>query len=145
MFEFRSFTATSIEVTSGGKALTFAKEKAAAPAPAADAPPAPPAETWKQTKPAAQDVNQTAMTDLLNTLSALRADKFRRKCRRAGEDLVVVAHFGDAAAPREERVTLRKTAGVVHAIRAGEPGAAIVPVAEFDKVLAQLKELTSAK
>ena len=63
----------------------------------------------------------------------------------AGEDLVVVAHFGDAASPREERVTLRKSAGVAYAIRAGEPGAAIVPVAEFDKVLTQLKELTTAK
>jgi len=33
----------------------------------------------------------------------------------------------------------------VHAIRQGEPGAAIVPTADFDKVVAGLKELAGGK
>ncbi len=144
-FEFRSFTATGVDLTSGGATLTFAKEKAPAPATPADPAAAPPADVWKQTKPAARDVNQTAMADLLNTLSALRADSFVAKAPPTGEDLVVVARFGEGASAREERVTLRKSGGGAYAVRAGEPGAAVVPVAEFDKVLAQLKELTTAK
>ena len=33
-------------------------------------------------------------------------------------------------------MTFRKSGGVVHAIRTGEPGAAVVPTADFDKALA---------
>jgi hypothetical protein len=145
VFEFRSFTATGLDVTGAGIAASFAKEKAPAPAPAADPAATPPSDTWKQTKPAPKDVNQTAMTDLLNTISALRAEKFTDKAPTSGEDMVIVARFGEAAAQREERVTLRKAGGLAYAIRPGEPGAAIVPVADFDKAVTQLKELTSGK
>jgi hypothetical protein len=40
---------------------------------------------------------------------------------------------------------LRKSGTTVHAIRASEAGAAVVPTAEFDKALNQLKELTGTK
>jgi hypothetical protein len=42
-------------------------------------------------------------------------------------------------------VILRKSGDVVHAIRAGEPGAAVIPTADFDKIVKQLKELTESK
>jgi len=145
IFEFRSFTALSLDITEGGTAYAFAKEKGPAPAaPAGGTPPAAPAapvEAWKQQKPADKAVNETAMTDLLNTLSTLRADKFTDKAFASGQDLVVVAKFGDAAAAKEERVILRKSGDTVHAIREGEAGAAVIPTAEFDKAIAQIKEL----
>ena len=102
-------------------------------------------EVWKQTKPAAKDVNETAMNDLLNTLTTLRAESFADRALASGEDVIVVARSGDAAAPVEERLTLRKAGTVVHAIRAGDPGAAVVLVADFDKLLAQLKTLDESK
>jgi len=154
-FEFRTFTALNMDLTLDGKAFSFAKVKTP-PAPekkddkaAADtttpATPAAPAEVWKQMKPDAKDVDQTKLTDLLTDLSNLKADKFADKPFTSGQELVVVAKFGDQASPREERVTLRKSGDVVQAIRAGEPGAAVVPTADFDKIVTQVKELAGIK
>ena len=138
VFAFKPYTALGLELTRAGSTVSFEKSKPAGGDAAA-------ADVWKQTKPAAKDVNQTGMTDLLNTLSALRADKFVPAAATSGEDLVVVARSGDAAKPVEERVTLRKSGTTVHVIRANEAGASVVPTPEFDKAVNQLKELTGAK
>jgi hypothetical protein len=144
LFEFRSFTAESLDITRGGETVSFAKQKAAvSPNPAAGA--AVPAETWKQTKPAAKDIDQAKLNDLLTNISNLKAEKFVDKALTSGEDFVVTARFGDPGAPKEERVTFRKSGDVVQAIRQGEPGAAVVPTAEFDKVVSGLKELAGGK
>lgn len=141
LFEFRTFSAESVEVTRGAETVAFAKEKpAASPATAA-----PVADVWKQTKPAPKDVDQSKLTDLLTNISNLKADKFADKALTAGEEFVVTARYGDPAAPKEERVTFRKSGDVVHAMRQGEPGAALVPTADFDKVVAGLKELAGGK
>jgi hypothetical protein len=137
IFQFRPYTALGIDITHGTTTASFEKS-----APGGD-PPAP--DVWKQTKPEPRDVNQTAMTDLLNTLSSLRAENFVSRAAASGEDIVVAARSGDSAAPTSEQVTLRKSGGVVHAIRPGEPGAAVVPTAEFDKAVGQLKELTGGQ
>ena len=71
---------------------------------------------WKQTKPAAKDVDQTKITDLLTTLSNLRAETFADKPFATGEELVVTVKFGDdPAAQTTEEVRFRKSGGVVHA------------------------------
>ena len=77
------------------------------------------------------------MTDLLNTLSSLRAEQFADRAQRGGEDvIVVVARSGDAAAPTRGARHAQKVGNVVHAIRANdEPGAAVVPTADFDKAV----------
>jgi hypothetical protein len=144
VFEFRTFTAVGADFTYGGETYSFKKEKPAPPKDApADAPP--PAEVWKQLKPAAKDADQTKMTDLLTTVSNLRAEKFADKALTSGQELTIVARFGDAASPQEERVTFRKSGDVVHAIRAGEGGAAVVSTADFDKAVTTLKELAGIK
>jgi hypothetical protein len=154
VFEFRSFSAQSVDFTWNGQTYSFGKEKAPAktptPTPGASPSPTPalpetPADVWKLKKPTAKDVDQTKVTDLLSGFSNLRADKFADKALPTGSELVVVAKFGDAASPKEEKITFRKTGDVVHAIRQGDSGAAIVSTADFDKVLGQLKELTGAK
>jgi hypothetical protein len=53
--------------------------------------------------------------------------------------------FGEPKSPKDERVTFRKSGSTVQAIRQGEPGAAVVSTADFDKVVAGLKELTGGK
>ena len=145
VFEFRTFTAVGADVIYGGQTYTYKKDKPAPPKDApADAPP--PAEKWTQVKPTAKDdIDQTKVTDLLTTISNLRADSFADKAFTSGEELTVVARFGDAASPREERVTFRKSGTTVHAIRAGEAGAAVVPTAEFEKAITTLKELAGIK
>jgi hypothetical protein len=144
LFEFRTFTAVGADFIYRGQTYAFKKEKPAPPKDApADAPP--PAEVWKQIKPAAKDADQTKMTDLLTSVSNLRAEKFADKAVASGEELTVVARFGDAASPTEERVTFRKSGDVVHAIRAGEGGAAVVSTADFDRAVTTLKELAGIK
>lgn len=138
-FEFQSFSAVSLDITRGGSTTLFGKQKPAA-ATDASAP-----EVWAITKPAAKEVNQTAMTDLLNTLSSLRVDKFVGSAPASGDDMAVVARFGDAAAPQTDTVTLRKVGSTLYVIRAGEPGAGVASSAEFDKAVTQLQALTSGK
>lgn len=142
VFEFRAYTAQSVELTYAGVTYAFEKQKTAAKDPAAAA-----TDTWKQTKPAAKDVDQAKLNDLLSNISNLRADKFADKALASGEDVVVSAKFGDAATPKSEQVTLRKSEKdkVAQAIHAGDTGPAIVPSADFDKILTQLKELIGKK
>ena len=42
-------------------------------------------------------------------------------------------------------MTFRKSGTTVHGMRQGEPGAAVVSTADFDKVVSGLKELTGGK
>jgi len=154
VFEFRSFSAQNVAFTLNGQTYTFAKEKAPAKTPAPGASPTPTTspgvadtqpDVWKLKTPTAKDVDQTKVTDLLSGFSNLRADKFADKALPTGSELVVVAKFGDAASPKEEKIVFRKTGDIVHAVRQGDSGAAIVSTADFDKVVGQLKELTGAK
>ncbi|MCC7010838.1 MAG: DUF4340 domain-containing protein [Acidobacteria bacterium] len=138
VFEFKSFNARSFELTRGGATYAFEKTTAAQGTEAA-------ADSWKQTKPAAKDMNTTGVTDLLNAWSSLRAESFTDRPLASGEDVVVGVTFGDATPPDAERVTFRKSGDVVHALRAGEPGAAVIPVAEYQKALIQFNELTGTK
>jgi hypothetical protein len=139
LFEFRSFSATSADFTLNGQTATFAKEKPAGTEQASAV------EVWKLTKPAAKDVDQTRATDLLTTLSNLRAESFVDTPVASGDELVVVARFTDAGAAHEDRATFRKSGSVVHAILPGEPGAAVVLTADYDKVVSLLKELAGLK
>jgi len=148
LFDFRSFTAIGLDLAHGKTTATFAKEKEQPKEETGKDKPdeaAPPVEKWKLTRPAAKDVDQSKMTDLLTTLSNLRADTFADRAHAGGEELIVTARFGDAASPRSEKVTFRKSGDTVHAILPGEPGAAVVSASEFDKALALFKELAGTK
>jgi hypothetical protein len=138
VFAFRSYSATHVELTFGGATYAFAKEKAPASAdPNAAAPP----DVWKQTKPAAKDVDQTKFTDLLTALSNLRAESFVDKPAAGADELGVVAHSGEGASHAEDRVTFRRAGTAVEAVRAGEAGAAVVPTTEFDRAMGLLREI----
>ena len=147
LFEFRGFSAQHVEVTFAGQTYVFDKPKAPEPAATASPTPSPSAspaaDAWKMTKPAAKDVDQAKFNDFLNTISSLRADKFADKANTGGEELRFSVKFGDAGTT--EQIQFRKSGGVVHAIRSGEGGAAIVPTADFDKAVTQLKEIAGIK
>lgn len=139
VFAFRSFSVREIEVTQAGLVTALVKSAGAV----SDANPT--GDVWKQTKPAAKDLNATAAADFLNTLSSLQADTFAAAAFPSGEDVVVVARFGEGPEAAEERVTFRRSGSTVQAIRPDDPGAAVVPTAEFEKALSQLKNLTGTK
>jgi hypothetical protein len=145
LFEFRSFSAQTIEITTGGQTYVFEKPKAPAPSATPAAGATPPADVWKQTKPSPKDVDQTKLTDLMTTISNLKAEKFAEKALASGDDVTFTAKFGDPAALTTETVKFRKSGTVVHAIQTGDSGAAIVSTADYDKALALIKALTSGK
>ena len=143
VFEFRAFAATNVSLTVGGKTIEIAKQKAAPPKDA-NTPPAP--DVWKQTKPESKDIDQGKITDMLTTLSNLRAEKFADTAVTAGEELVFSVKFGDDPnALTSEVVRFRKSGGVVQATLTGEGGALVVSTVEFDKALAIAKELAGVK
>jgi hypothetical protein len=133
VFAFRSYSALSVDLTTGGQTYAFAKEKPADQSATAD--------VWKMKAPAGKDVDQTKFTDLLATLSNLRAERFVDKAPAGADTLTVVARSGDAASPTEDRVTFRKVGNDVYALIAGESGAAVIPTAEFDKATTAIAEI----
>ena len=156
VFTFTTYSANALEISSGGTTRSYTKtvpaetpgdasaeDAAAEGGEGVDVTPAapPPAAAWRQIAPEAADVNQTAMTDLLNTLSSLRADSFAEQAPTSGETLTVVVRSGEAASPAEERVTLRKSGDTAYAVVEGEPGAAVIPTADFDRAMDQLQAL----
>ena len=84
VFEFRTFTADSVDIPYGGTTYSFSKAKAAAPAKPDQS--AAPVDTWKLTKPSAQGTStRRKFTDLLTTLSNLKSDAFADKALASGE------------------------------------------------------------
>jgi hypothetical protein len=135
VFAYRSFTAFGLDVTYGGQTYSFVKKKENDTS----------LEKWSQTAPAAKAVDAAKFDDFLLTMSNLRAESFATTAQTGGDSVTITAKFGDAAAPQTETVTLRKVGSVVHAIRANEPGAAVVSTADFDRAMGVFRELTGAK
>lgn len=144
VFEFRAFNAHSVEFTYAGKTVTFEKQKGTPPAAGADQS-TPPADVWKQTKPEAKDADQTKLTDLLTTLSNLKADKFIEKASTSGEEMTVTVSFGETSDLKKETVKFRKSGNEVQATLTGETGAAVVNTADYDRAVAVVKELAGIK
>lgn len=132
LFNFRSFTATTYEITSGGTKYTFTKK----PGEGENA-----ADVWTLTAPTTKTADATKMTDLLTTSSNLRAESFAATAFTSGDPVIITATFDDAGTAKTETVTFRKSGAVVHGIRAGEPGAAVVSTVDFERVLSLLKEI----
>jgi hypothetical protein len=144
LFEFRSFSAQSVEITLSGRPGS-SKEKAPEPKHGESHSPAttPADESWKQSKPAVKDLDQMKVTDLLTTVSNFKADKFADKALASGEDLVFTAKFGDT--PTTEQIRFRKSGDTVHAIRAGDSGAAVIEHHRLRSALKLVNELTGGK
>jgi hypothetical protein len=140
LFEFRSYNAVGFDATHGSQTVTFAKQPGPAQSDGGTG-----ADVWKQTKPVAKDADQAKLTDFLVDLANLKADSFVDRALASGDEYVFTVRFGEANSPREERVIFRKSGSTVHGIRQGEPGAAVVATADFDKVAGELKGLTEAK
>jgi len=137
IFEFNAFSASTLDVTHAGATTAWAKSTPASGSDPAAQP------TWSRTKPDAGEVNQTALTDLLNALSALRADRFVPQAPSGGDTIDVAVRFGSSDSPSEEHATLRRIGNTVYAVKGGEPGAAVIPAGEFETVLTHLKTLTT--
>jgi len=127
VFEFRSFTATRLEVTRGTATAAFEKvtDKDGMA-------------TWKRLDPA-KNVETSAIDSLLSALSGLSVSGYVDAKAKTGAEspvAVVTAKFDDGK--KEERVVFGKVGADMFAIRAGEPGAAKVDAAKFDDAMKAL-------
>lgn len=135
IFAFSAFSARRLEVARD--AATYVWEKKAGEGDDSST-------RWTQVQPDERDVNQTTMTDLLNALSTLRAERFVAQAPASGSRVEVAVQSGSAEAPQDERATLVRAGDSAYAIRPGEPGAAVIPAADFDAVVSHLESLTAA-
>jgi len=130
VFEFRSFTATRLEIVRGASTVAFEKttDKDGI-------------SKWKRVNPA-KDVETQAMDSLLSALSGLSVDGYVDAKAKTGAEsavAVVTAKFDDGK--KEERVVFGRVGADTFAVRAGEPGAARVDTAKFDEVIKALEAI----
>jgi hypothetical protein len=132
VFEFRAFDAAGIQVTRGSELLAFEKTTGQGK----DA-----GEKWRETKPAAKDVDASAFDTFLTKLSNLRAQSFvdagpKAKTGLESPAMVVVVRFDEGR--KEERVAFGRVGTDVYAAIVGQPGAAKIDTAEFDDAVKTL-------
>jgi hypothetical protein len=127
VFEFRSFTASRLEVTRGTSTIAFERDTGKDGA-----------TTWRRLSPA-KDVEAAEMDAVLSAFSGLSVDSYVDAGTKTGADspaAIVTARFDDGK--KEERVVFGRAGSEVFAVRAGEPGAAKVDAARFDDAMKAL-------
>jgi hypothetical protein len=135
LFEFRAFNATSVQVTRGAETLIFEKTKGDGK----DA-----VDKWRETKPAAKDLDAAAFDALLTKLTNLRAQSFVEaggKTKTGLESPVVVVTVRFDEGKKEEKVSFGRAGTEVFAAMTGQPGAARIDATEFDDVLKALEAI----
>ena len=130
VFEFRSFTASRLEITRGASTVAFErvtdKDGTA---------------KWKRLNPAG-DVATSEIDALLSALSGLSSNGYVDAKAKTGADspvAIVTAKFEDGK--KEERVVFGKVGADMFAVRAGDPGAAKVDAAKFDEAMKALEAI----
>ncbi len=132
VFEFRAFNATAIQITRGKETLAF--EKTTGQGKNAG-------EKWRETTPAAKDVDPAAFDTFLTKLSNQRAQSFvaagsKTKTGLESPVMVVAVRFDEGR--KEERVSFGRVGSDVYAAIAGQPGATKVDTAEFEDAIKAL-------
>jgi hypothetical protein len=133
VFEFRSYSASRVEVTRGAETFVFEKVKGTG----SDA-----AEKWRRVQPSAGDVDQAKMESFLSALTGLRAQSFADPKAPTGLDspvAVVTAKYDEGK--KEERVRFGRAGDDAFAARGDETGAARLDKAAFDEAMKALDAL----
>ena len=134
LFDARAFNATAVEIVRADRKLVFEKAKIKNKEGQEE-------EQWRQIGPAAQDVDQTKLDNLLSAVTQTRADGFAESTAKTGldrPDLIVTIKSGEG---RQETARFASGGEDAFAARAGEPGAARIPSSTFDNIIKALEEL----
>ena len=134
LFDARSFNATRLDIVRGGQSSTFEKTKVKDKE-------GKEVETWKQTAPAARDVDAAKMEGLLSAITGARATSFAPATAKTGLDKPELAVTFKYDTNKEERVAFARTGTTVYASRAGAAGAAIVDATVLDGIVKALETL----
>jgi hypothetical protein len=134
LFDARSFNATRLEIVRGGQSTTFEKTKVKNKE-------GKDVETWKQTAPAARDVDAAKMEALLSAITGARATSFAPATAKTGLDKPELAVTFKYDNSKDERVAFARNGTTVYASRAGAAGAAIVDATVLDGIVKALEAL----
>jgi hypothetical protein len=134
LFDARSFNATRLEIVRAGQSSTFEKTKVKDKA-------GKEVEAWKQTAPAARDIDAQKMEGLLSAITGARATSFAPAAAKTGLDKPELSVTFKYDTSKEERVAFARNGTTVYASRAGAAGAAIVDATVLDGIVKALEAL----
>jgi len=133
LFDARSFNTTRVEIVRNGQTTVFEKTKTKDKDGKEQ-------DKWRQTAPAAKDVDGAKVEAVISAASAARANGFVDSTAKTGLDTpeLTVAFTYDG---KQERVLFARAAGTGYASRAGNPGAAKIDASTIDAIVKALEDL----
>jgi hypothetical protein len=99
-------------------------------------------DTWKQVAPAAKEVDQAKVDNLISAITQTRASSFvEAPAKGALDKPELTVTIKSNQGKRDEKVTFGRAGAEVFASRGGEPGAAKVDAPALDAVIKALEEI----
>jgi hypothetical protein len=133
LFDARSFNTSRVEASRGGGSQVFEKTTVKDKDGKEE-------QKWKQTAPAAKDVDDAKLDALLSSLAGARADSFVEKPPAdAKAEATFMVKFDEGK--KEEEVTFLRSGTDAYATRKGTPGAAKLSASTLDDILKALDGL----
>jgi hypothetical protein len=134
LFDARSFSTTRLEIVHNSQTTVFEKTRVKNKDGKEE-------ETWKQTAPAAKDVDASKVEALISAATGARATGFVDTTAPTGLDkpeLTVAFKYDEG---KDERVTFARTKDAAYAARVGAPGAAKVDASVIDSIVKALGDV----
>jgi hypothetical protein len=134
LFDARSFNATRLELVRNGQTTVFEKTKAKDKDGKEQ-------EKWRQTAPAARDIDQAKIEALISAATGTRATGFVDTTAKTGLDKPELAVSVKYDEGKEEHVSFARAGDTAYAARAGSPGAAKVDASAIDGIVKALEDV----
>lgn len=134
LFEARSFNTARLEITRNGQTTVFEKAKVKDKDGKEQ-------EKWRQTAPAAHDVDAAKIEALISAATGARATSFVDSTAKTGLDKPELSIAFKYDEGKDERVTFARSGGTAYAARAGSPGAAKIEASVIDGIVKALEDV----
>jgi len=134
LFDARSFNTTRMEIVHNNQTTVFEKTKVKNKDGKEE-------EKWKQTAPAAKDVDASKVEALISAATGARATGFVDSTANTGLDkpeLTIAFKYDEG---KDERVAFARTKDAAYAARTGSPGAAKIDASLIDSILKALGDV----
>jgi hypothetical protein len=134
LFDARSFNTTRLEIVRNGQTTVFEKTKVKDKDGKEQ-------EKWRQTAPAARDVDAAKIEALISAATGARGTGFVNSTAKTGLDQPELSLTFKYDEGKEERVAFARTKDGAYASRGGSPGAAKVEASAIDAIVKALEDV----
>ena len=134
LFDARSFNTTRLEIVRNGQTTVFEKTKVKDKDGKEQ-------EKWRQTAPAARDVDAAKIEALISAATGARATGFVDSTAKTGLDKPELSLTFKYDEGKEEHVAFARTKDGAYASRAGSPGAAKVEASVIDAIVKAFEDV----